>query len=281
MSRAKVFSLTSLAMVAFAGNSLLCRLALKHTEIDPASFTAIRIISGAVILWLVARVRTGSGVPLGNWPSATALFVYAAAFSFSYVTLPAAAGALLLFSAVQATMIGYGLWTGERPAKMQTVGLIAAGSGLVALLLPGLSAPPLFGSLLMLAAGVAWGIYSLRGKGGGDATRVTAGNFLRAAAFAGCLGLGMVPWASLDFAGVLYAASSGALASGVGYAVWYTALRGLTATTAASVQLSVPVIAAAGGVVLLDEPLTLRLVICSIAILGGIALVISSKQGAA
>jgi drug/metabolite transporter (DMT)-like permease len=268
-------------MAAFAGNSLLCRLALKHTAIDPASFTGIRIASGAVMLWLVVRVRTSSGLLLGNWPSAAALFAYAAAFSFSYVTLPAAAGALLLFGAVQATMIGYGLWTGERPGKMQTIGLIAAGSGLLALLLPGLSAPPLVGSLLMLAAGVAWGIYSLRGKGGGDATRVTAGNFLRAAAFAACLGAGMLPWASWDTAGILYAAASGALASGLGYAVWYTALRGLTATTAASVQLSVPVIAAAGGVALLDEPLTLRLAMCSIAILGGIALVIARKQGAA
>jgi len=281
MSRTKVFFLTALAMTAFAGNSLLCRLALRHTAIDPASFTGIRIVSGAVILWLIVRVRTSSGLSPGNWLSAAALFVYAAAFSFSYVSLPAAAGALLLFGAVQATMIGCGLWTGERPGRMQTVGLIAAGGGLVALLLPGFSAPPLFGSLLMLAAGVAWGIYSLRGKGAGDATRVTAGNFLRASAFAACLSLGMLPWASLDMAGILYAASSGALASGVGYAVWYTALRALTATTAASVQLSVPVIAAAGGVVFLDEPLTLRLVICSIAILGGIALVITNKRKAA
>ena len=280
MSRAKVFFLTSLAMIAFAGNSLLCRVALKETSIDPASFTGVRMVSGAVILWLVVRVRTSSAPLLGNWLSAAALFVYAAAFSFSYVSLPAAAGALLLFGAVQATMIGYGLWAGERLEMMQTAGLIAAGGGLVALLLPGMSAPPLLGSLLMLAAGAAWGIYSLRGKGAGDATRVTAGNFLRASAFAAILGLGMLPWASLDVPGLLYAISSGALASGVGYAVWYTALRGLTATTAASVQLSVPVIAAAGGVVFLDEPLTLRLAICSIAILGGIALVINNKRSA-
>ena len=278
MSRAQVLFLTSLAMIAFAGNSLLCRQALRHTAIDPASFTAIRIASGAVTLWLVVRIRNSSGPSLGNWPSAAALFIYAAAFSFSYVTLSAAAGALLLFGAVQATMIGYGLWAGERPKKVQTLGLVMAGSGLVALLLPGLSAPPLLGTMLMLAAGIAWGIYSLRGKGGGDATRVTAGNFLRAAAFAASLGLGMLPWASWDVAGILYAISSGALASGVGYAVWYTALRGLTATTAASVQLSVPVIAAAGGVIFLDEPLTLRVVICSIAILGGIALVIANKR---
>jgi len=278
MTRARVFVLTSLAMIAFAGNSLLCRLALKHTAIDPASFTAVRILSGAIVLWLVVQVRAPYGPQLGNWPSAAALFGYAAAFSFSYVTLPAAAGALLLFGAVQATMIGYGLWTGERPDRIQTLGLLAAGGGLAALLLPGLSAPPLLGSLLMLAAGFAWGIYSLRGKGGGDATRVTSGNFLRASAFAACLGVGMLPWASLDTAGILYAMSSGALASGLGYAIWYTALRGLTATTAASVQLSVPVIAAGGGVVFLDEPLTTRLVICSIAILGGIALVITSKR---
>lgn len=281
MSRAQVLLLTSLAMIAFAGNSLLCRLALRDTAIDAASFTGIRIVSGALILWLVVRVRTSSASSRGNWPAAAALFVYAAAFSFSYVTLPAAAGALLLFGAVQATMIGYGLWTGERPGRLQTLGLAAAGGGLVALLLPGLSAPPLFGSLLMLAAGIAWGIYSLRGKGGGDATGVTAGNFLRAAAFAACMAVGMSPWASLDAAGILYAVASGALASGVGYAVWYTALRGLTSTTAASVQLSVPVIAAVGGVVFLGEPLTLRLVLCSIAILGGIALVIASKRGSA
>jgi drug/metabolite transporter (DMT)-like permease len=280
MSRANVFFLTSVAMIAFAGNALLCRVALKHTSIDPASFTAIRIVSGAVILWFVMRVRTSSGLLLGNWLSAAALFVYAAAFSFSYVSLPAAAGALLLFGAVQATMIGYGLWAGERPGMLQTVGLIAAGGGLVALLLPGISAPPVLGSLLMVAAGVAWGIYSLRGKDAGDATRVTAGNFLRASAFAAILILGMLPWASVDMPGIFYAVSSGALTSGVGYAVWYTALRGLTATTAASVQLSVPVIAAAGGIVFLDELLTLRLVLCSVAILGGIALVISNKRNA-
>ena len=277
MSRAQVLFLTTLAMLAFAGNSILCRLALKHTAIDPASFTAIRLIAGAVTLWLVVRMRTRAAAAPGNWPSAAALFIYAATFSFSYVSLPAAAGALLLFGAVQVTMIGYGLWAGERPGKLQTLGLCAACAGLVAMLLPGLAAPPVQGALLMLAAGVAWGVYSLRGKGGGDATAVNAGNFLRAAPMAACLGLALLPWASLDIAGFWYAVSSGALASGLGYAVWYTALRGLTATTAASVQLSVPVIAAAGGVMLLDEPPTLRLVLCSIAILGGIALVILAR----
>lgn len=282
MSQARLFLLTSLAMIAFAGNSLLCRLALGHTAIDPASFTAVRLAAGAASLWLVVRLRSreAAGGSRGNWGSAVALFVYAAAFSFAYVSLPAGAGALLLFGAVQATMIGHGLWAGERPGPMQALGLVTALAGLAALLLPGLGAPPLEGSLLMLAAGAAWGIYSLRGRGGGDATRVTAGNFLRATPLALGLGLVMLPWSSIDAAGFGYAVASGALASGLGYAVWYTALRGLAAPTAATVQLSVPAIAAAGGALFLSEPVTLRLVLCSVTILGGIALVIQGQRRA-
>lgn len=281
MSRARVFALTLLAMVAFAGNSLLCRLALKHTRIDPASFTSVRILSGALSLWVIVRVRRGgasSGV--GSWPSAFALFAYAAAFSFAYVSLPAAAGALLLFGSVQATMFAYGLWTGERLRAPQIAGLVVALGGLVGLVSPGLSAPPLHGSMLMLAAGVAWGIYSLRGKAAGDPTRVTAGNFLRAIPFAAGLSVAMLPYARFDRSGWDYAIASGALASGVGYAIWYTALRGLPATRAATVQLSVPVLAALGGIVFLGEPITLRLMIASAAILGGIALVVSDRQRA-
>jgi drug/metabolite transporter (DMT)-like permease len=277
-SPARVFVLTSLAMIAFAGNSLLCRLALKHTGIDAASFTSIRIISGALALWLIVLVRGSVRGASGSWPSAFALFAYAAGFSFAYVSLSAGTGALLLFGAVQVTMISYGLWTGERLRWRQAAGLALAFGGLVGLLLPGLSAPPLHGSVLMLAAGVAWGVYSLRGKGVGDPTRVTAGNFLRAASFAAGLSAAMLPWASLDSAGVWYAISSGALASGVGYAVWYTALRGLKATSAATVQLSVPVIAALGGIVFLDEVVTLRLLVAAAAILGGIAMVIVEKR---
>ncbi|MFP5461010.1 MAG: DMT family transporter [Gammaproteobacteria bacterium] len=282
MSQARLFLLTSLAMIAFAGNSLLCRLALGHTAIDPASFTAVRLAAGAASLWLVVRLRSreAAGGSRGNWGSAVALLVYAAAFSFAYVSLPAGAGALLLFGAVQATMIGHGLWAGERPGPMQALGLVTSLAGLAALLLPGLGAPPLEGSLLMLAAGAAWGIYSLRGRGGGDATRVTAGNFLRATPLALGLGLVMLPWSSIDAAGFGYAAASGALASGLGYAVWYTALRGLAGPTAATVQLSVPAIAAAGGALFLSEPVTLRLVLCSVTILGGIALVIQGQRRA-
>lgn len=280
MSRSLTLSLTALAMIAFAGNSLLCRLALQQTAIDPASFTTVRIVAGALTLWLIVRLRSSNHSAAGSWPSALALFTYAAAFSYAYVSLPAATGALLLFGAVQASMIGYGLWAGERLRLRQTTGLALALGGLVGLLLPGLSAPPLSGALLMLGAGVAWGAYSLRGKGAGDATGVTAGNFLRAVPMALLLGLAALPWSSLDVAGFCYAVASGALASGVGYAVWYMALRGLKATSAATVQLSVPVITALGGIVFLGETISWRLLIASAAILGGIALVIIDTQTA-
>jgi drug/metabolite transporter (DMT)-like permease len=270
----KNLALTALAMLAFAGNSILCRLALKTTAIDPASFTCARLASGALVLWLIVRLRGGRHEPAGSWPSAFWLFAYAAGFSFAYVTLTAATGALLLFGAVQVTMIGFGLWKGERLRALQLAGLAIAFAGLAGLLAPGLSAPPVLGAALMLAAGFSWGMYSLRGRGAGDPTRVTAGNFLRAVPFAMLVSLAFVPRASIDAAGLLYAVASGAIASGLGYAVWYTALRGLKATTAATVQLSVPAIAALGGVALLGEPLTLRLVLASVAILGGVAIVI-------
>lgn len=287
MSQGRIVILTSLAMLAFAGNSLLCRLALKHTLIDPASFTAIRLLSGALMLWLVISLKRGAldrsvAKPHGgNWLSALVLFVYAAGFSFAYVSLPAATGALLLFGAVQATMIGHGMWTGERFSPLQWAGLVLAFGGLLSLLLPGLSAPPLLGSALMLTAGLAWGIYSLRGKGAaGDPTLVTAGNFLRAVPMGLVLSLLMLNNRSIDALGLGYALASGALTSGVGYAIWYSALPGLKATQAATVQLSVPVIAALGGVVFLGESITLRLVVASLAILGGIAFVILGKRQA-
>ncbi|MEY4100249.1 MAG: hypothetical protein RL300_1420 [Pseudomonadota bacterium] len=278
MSAMRIVALTVLAMMAFASNSLLCRLALKLTSIDPASFTLIRLASGALMLWLVVRLTRRTQAGGGNWRSALALFAYAAGFSFAYVSLTAATGALLLFGAVQATMIGHGIWAGERMRRLQLVGLVLALGGLVGLLLPGLSAPPLLGSLLMLGAGVAWGIYSLRGKVAGDPTRVTAGNFLRAVPIAAASSILMHNGTSLDSAGFWYALASGALASGIGYAIWYTALPALKAINAATVQLSVPVIAALGGILFLGEAVTLRLVLASVAILGGIALVILERR---
>jgi drug/metabolite transporter (DMT)-like permease len=267
-------------MTAFAGNSLLCRLALKQTSIDAATFTFIRIMSGAIALWLIMKMRKGSRDQAGSWLSALALFAYAAAFSFAYISLSAGTGALLLFGAVQATMIFWGLRKGERLRVRQCVGLAFALAGLVALLFPGLSAPPVGGSILMLSAGIAWGIYSLRGKAGGDPASATAGNFLRAVPLAAGLSIALLPWARLDWAGIAYAILSGAIASGVGYAIWYTALPGLKAASAATVQLSVPVLAAAGGIIFLGESITLRFLFASIAILGGIALVVMEKRRA-
>jgi drug/metabolite transporter (DMT)-like permease len=272
----QTLALTALAMLAFAGNSLLCRLALQHAGIDPASFTTVRLTSSAVVLWALERWRGQR--PAGDWGSAAALFVYAAAFSFAYLSLSAGTGALLLFGAVQATMLGWGLWHGQRLGRGQTAGLVLAMAGLVALLLPGVTAPPAGGALLMTAAGVAWGVYSLRGRGAGDPTAVTAGNFVRASALAVPLALAALPWARVDVAGLLWALCSGAVTSGLGYAVWYTALKGLQPTSSASVQLSVPVLTALGGVALLSEPLTLRLALCSAAILGGIAWVIAGQR---
>lgn len=281
-SNAKIIALTTIAMLAFAGNSLLCRLALQQTAIDAASFTTIRLIAGALALGLIAWFRRsgnlGKNGQNGSWLSAFALFFYATAFSFAYASLSAATGALLLFGAVQATMIIFGIWHGERFRTMQITGLLLAVAGLVGLLLPGLSAPPLWGAVLMISSGIAWGVYSLRGKGAGDPTAVTAGNFLRALPFALVLSMLFFRNMNIDTAGVAYAITSGALTSGIGYAIWYTALPSLKATHAATVQLSVPVIAALGGIVFLGEGLTLRLILASIAILGGIALVIFERR---
>ncbi len=274
MSSSRIALLTLLAMIAFAGNSLLCRAALKQSGIDAASFTSIRLVSGAMALWWIVRLRQAPVGASGNWISAFALFAYAACFSFAYLQLPAATGALLLFGAVQASMISYGLYKGERLRPLQILGLLCALLGLVGLLLPGLSAPPLRSAGLMIAAGIAWGVYSLRGKGAGDATTVTAGNFLRAVPFALLVSVLSLSSTTVDAAGIAYAIASGAVASGMGYAIWYTALRGLDATTAATVQLSVPVLAALGGILLLGEALTLRLAIAATAIIGGIALVV-------
>ena len=273
----RVLLLTLLTMIAFAANSILCRLALKTTPIDPATFTLIRLVSGAATLWLIVRVRTGGTALAGNWTSAFSLFAYAAAFSFAYLSLSAGTGALILFGSVQATMILYGLLRGERFTPLQTVGLLLALGGLAALLLPGVTAPSWTGALLMAVAGIAWGAYSLMGRASTRPIETTAGNFLRASVFGALLGLvslGLFAW---DARGALLAVLSGAVASGLGYAVWYTVLPALRATQAATVQLSVPVIAAIGGVLLLGERLSLRLVLCSVAILGGIALVLHAR----
>lgn len=273
----RVVVLATLAMLAFAGNSLLCRLALKDPYIDAATFTAVRLVSGALVLALIVRVRSGAFTRDGDWLSAWALFVYAAGFSWAYLQLTAATGALLLFGAVQVTMVTYGLLRGDRLRSLQWLGFLAACVGLVEMLLPGLESPPLLAALLMLCAGVAWGVYSLRGRGKGDPTAVTAGNFWRAALLGLLLCAALAGNGHAETSGLLYALASGALASGLGYSIWYTAIRSLAPTTAASVQLTVPALAALGAVIFLGEPITLRLVLTSLVILGGVALVIWGK----
>jgi drug/metabolite transporter (DMT)-like permease len=262
-------------MLAFAGNSLLCRLALASTPIDPTTFTTVRIVSGAAVLFILTRIRRASLTSAGSWWSALALFAYALGFSYAYVALSAATGALLLFGAVQATMIGYGRYRGERFHGWQAAGFVIALVGLLVLLLPGVTAPPLLGALLMVGAGIAWGIYSLRGKSSGDPTLTTASNFVRAVPAALIASVMALPWLHIDLRGCIYAVASGALTSGIGYVIWYAALPRLSATAAASVQLSVPVLTALGGVLLLSEQLTPRLAIASVAILGGVALVVN------
>jgi drug/metabolite transporter (DMT)-like permease len=264
---------TASALVAFASNSLLCRSALGHTAIDAASFSTIRLVAGAATLLLVMWAsRRGSIATRGNWRSASMLFLYAVPFSFAYVSLDTGTGALILFGSVQATMLAAALFSGERPHAFEWTGLVLALGGLVYLVMPGLTAPPPIGCVLMTIAGAAWGFYSLRGRGASDPLADTAGNFVRAVPLAVVVSVLAAGQAKVDVAGAVLAVLSGALASGLGYAVWYAALSGLTATRAATVQLAVPALAAAGGVVFLAERITTRLTVAAILILGGVAL---------
>lgn len=273
MNLTRTIALTMVALVAFASNSLLCRIALRGGMIDPASFTSIRILSGALMLAAIAWFtgwRRVHGV--GSWQSGALLFLYAVSFSFAYTVMSVATGALVLFTAVQASMMGVGLWNGERLRPLEWIGFGLAVAGFVGLLLPGITAPPLWGAALMSIAGIAWGLYSLRGRDSQAAIFDTAGNFVWAIPFA--LATSAAGFNSMRFtsAGVLLAVMSGAAASGVGYVIWYAALRGLSAMQASLVQLLVPVLAATGGVIILTESVTLRFLVSSILILGGVSL---------
>lgn len=274
----RLFCLTSLAMTAFAANSVLARLAMQAADAGPYSFTLIRIVSGAVILALLVSPRRA--MTSGSWLSAAALLAYAAAFSLAYLSLTAGTGALILFALVQITMIGWGLAQGERLTPARWLGLLLAICGLVWLLLPGLDAPPLAGAGLMALSGIAWGIYSLRGRGKPAPTASTAGNFLRAAILALLIALPLLfllPETPPSPAGITYAILSGAVTSGLGYAIWYAALRDLTASLAGIAQLTVPALAALGGMLALGEPLTPRFLSATTAILLGVALASLAK----
>ena len=267
------------ALLAFAFNSILCRMALRTGEADAAGFTAVRLVSGALTLIVIGYFAgSGKGIKRGNWISAFFLFAYAICFSFAYVGLSAAAGALILFGSVQFAMITAVWFRGDRPSNLEWLGLAIALGGLVYLVFPGLSAPPLIASLLMAAAGISWGFYTLRGKASVDPVADTTGNFIRSVPM---IAVAVVPFigdVNLSTRGTVLAILSGAIASGVGYAVWYAALKHHTATRAAALQLSVPVIAAFGGILLLSERLTGRLIVAATLIIGGIATTIAGKR---
>lgn len=280
---ARTVTYTLLALIAFASNSILCRLALGAGAIDAGSFTAVRLGSGAALLLLVRGAAGARSIAGGRsgWISAAMLFSYATAFSFAYLRLGVGTGALVLFGAVQATMILGALRSGERFVPLEGIGLVLAVAGLIFLVAPGLTAPSPLGCGLMAAAGISWGVYTLRGRGTGDPLGDTARNFARSLLFAVGIGLIALRGLHLTAHGVLLAVISGALASGVGYVLWYAALRGLSSIRAAAVQLSVPVLAAAGGVAFLSEAVSLRLVVAAVLILGGVALAIGGQGRAA
>jgi drug/metabolite transporter (DMT)-like permease len=276
-----VVAMTSGALVAFAANSVLCRLALGAAIIDPYTFAAVRLAAGAVTLlalvgWASRRLAHGSG----SWRAALFLALYAVPFSLAYVRLKTGTGALLLFGAVQLTMIGMGLRGGERPWALEWLGLLGAVAGVVYLVSPGLSAPDPLGAVFMVIAGVGWGLYSVAGKSAGDPTEATTGNFAKASLLVVPATALAYPWLALSGRGALIAAISGSVASGLGYAVWYAALEHLTVTRGALVQLSVPVLAAVGGIAFLHESISLRLVIASVVILGSIAIGVAARRRA-
>ena len=277
----KTSALTVAALTAFAANSILCRLALRSGAIDAASFTSIRMASGAVTLLLILafarRSRPAVTTARDRWIAAALLFLYAAPFSFAYLKLSAGTGALILFACVQATMLIGAFRSGERFNWAEALGLAIALAGLTYLVSPGLSAPSPLGSALMAIAGISWGIYSLRGRGSADPLGNTASNFVRAVPLALFVSLVAAHDAHISPRGIALASASGALASGLGYTVWFAALRGLTAIRASTVQLTVPVLAAAGGVLLLQESVTMRLVVSAALVLGGVGLALAGR----
>jgi drug/metabolite transporter (DMT)-like permease len=273
--------LTALALLAFAFNSILTRMALGGGHMDAASFTTVRLVSGALVLVVLARVKKRAWVPLRGHSvvGPLALFAYAVSFSFAYLRIGAAAGALLAFGAVQLTMVGGGMLAGERPRRRTWLGLVLAAGGLAWLTLPAVGRPDPVGSALMILAGCAWGVYSLAGRRSPDALASNARNFLWTVPLVLLLDTLMVRSAAVNARGVVLGLISGGITSGLGYAIWYRALRGLTATRAAILQLSVPVIAALGAIVLLDERLTARLALAGIAVLGGVCLALTDRKG--
>ncbi|MFT6267139.1 MAG: drug/metabolite transporter (DMT)-like permease [Oleiphilaceae bacterium] len=275
----KIVLYTTLALLAFAGNSILCRLALGENAIDAASFTAIRLLSGIIVLAIIIKMTSDriSSTSRGSWKASFMLFLYAVTFSYAYVSLETGVGALILFGAVQITMILVGLFSGNKLHYFEWAGVIVAFSGFVYLVIPGITAPPLLGFLLMSISGIAWGCYTLAGKGSANPLSDTYFNFLRSLPLVIILVIVTIQYSTMSKAGILLAMLSGGIASGVGYTIWYAALGGLSAIQAAVVQLLVPVLAAVGGVIFVDEAFSFRLVLAATIILGGVLVVITGK----
>lgn len=272
----RLIAYIAISMLAFAANSIFCRVALMQDKIDPESFTVVRLLSGGLFLWCLLKLGSPSRPLRGSWSGGLCLFLYAYAFSIAYVSLGAGIGALILFGAVQVTMFAYGWIRGERVDSRGVFGMLIAFIGLVALLLPGANSPQLGSALVMIASGVAWGVYSLLGRGAADPLAATTGNFVRALPGAALLAAYTI-WRDEAFitgTGLTYALASGALASGLGYAIWYQVVKCLAAYQAATLQLTVPIMASIGGVMLLGENLTTRLVVISLVVLGGVAIAI-------
>jgi len=280
----RIIALTALAMIAFAANSVFTRLGLAQTSIDPLVFTSIRLLSGAlalaVLVWMQSK-NTSLLLSSGTWRGATALASYAIFFTFAYITLGAGLGALVLFASVQITMIFWAIVKGERPGPIELIGILLAFGAFAYLVSPGLVAPDPLGTVLMVIAGISWGVYSLLGRGSRNATQDTMGNFVKAIPFAIAAlatAVALTPNASFDLTGLFYAVLSGAIASGMGYAVWYYVLPQLARTSAGVVQLTVPAIATAGGILFLGELITARFLIASALILLGVALATLFKK---
>ena len=276
----KIITLTAIALIAFAANTVLGRLALGSGSIDAAGFTVVRLFSGAVVLFLITMGgKSGDSIPArGGWFPAAMLFLYAITFSFAYLSLDTGTGALILFGAVQITMIAASLLAGHRLHASEWIGVTVAFAGFVYLVLPGVTAPSTAGFVLMSVAGMAWGIYTVKGRGSRFPLADTAWNFMRTVPFIAVLGIVGMEQLHFSKEGILLAVLSGGITSGVGYAVWYAALGALSATQAAVVQLLVPVLAALGGVVFVSETLTLRLLVSAVMILGGILMVVLGKR---
>lgn len=283
---------TSLALVAFAGNSVLCRLALADNQIDAASFTAIRLLAGILVLSILVKLANTrqrqvkpTSKKVKSWLGAIALFIYALSFSFAYIQLNTGTGALVLFAAVQISMLLYAIYSGERLNKTAVVGFLLAVAGFAYLISPNLTSPSLIGFILMTISGIAWAAYTLLGKGANNPLIDTADNFIKTLPLVGLLTILVYLFAqdsmNISSTGLILAITSGAVTSAIGYAIWYAALKNLTATNAAVLQLLVPVIAAIGGIIFANETLTLEFLLASTMLLGGILLVVTSKQNRA